>query len=207
MLFAADGDVPAGAAAVAVFAAAGSPLFSFEGLAAALASPALDGAVAEAAAALGFDAAVAAAEDAGAAPAAGGFEADEEAADDGGADAAGFDEAGAGDAGVGEAAAPFTGACAVGCAAAVAVLLSGLAAGAAVVFSPSLTVVFFSALRSIVWPRVFVGRDRRGRLVIASAPCSQSGRRIAGSTRHRHSAFVHWSFIRAHGASAVFVFS
>ncbi|WP_233719125.1 hypothetical protein [Jiella avicenniae] len=49
----------------------------------------------------------------------------------------------------------------------------GLADVAALVLSPSLTVVFFSALRSIVWLRGLVGLDRRGRLVIASAPCSR----------------------------------
>ena len=57
----------------------------------------------------------------------------------------------------------------------------GVAVAAAVVLSPSLTVAFFSALRSIVWLRGLVGLDRRGRLVIASAPCS----RVAAAGRDR----------------------
>ncbi len=74
-----------------------------------------------------------------------------------------------------------------------------VAALAALVVSPWLTVVVFSALRSIVWLRGFAGLDRRGRLVIASAPCSRVGPRVAIALG---TGFLdHWSFIRAHGAS------
>lgn len=84
-------------------------------------------------------------------------------------------------------------------------LVSGLASAAVVFLSPSLTVVFFfSALRSIVWPRVLFGLDRLGRLVIASAPCSPS----SGQNRFRRSCHsprrTYWSSIHAAGASAVF---
>ncbi len=41
---------------------------------------------------------------------------------------------------------------------------------AVIVLSPSVTVSIFSALRSMVWPRVLFGLDRLGRLVIGSAP-------------------------------------
>ena len=207
-LEAAAGDGPsafaplaAGDPAVAAFGAPTEAVLA--GLAAALAIPAFEGALGEAAAGETAVVDVAGVEAAGvetagddAAPAAAtGFVALAEdapelaAADE--APAPGVEAAGVGEAADdGAAAPPFSGACALGRSAAASALASGLAsgfaAGVAVVLSPSLTVVFFSALRSIVWPRVFVGRDRRGRLVIASAPCLRSRRRRGWSPSARH---------------------
>ncbi|WP_139802637.1 hypothetical protein [Aurantimonas sp. 22II-16-19i] len=210
-LAAATGDGPsafpplaAGDPAVAAFGAPAEAALA--GLAAALAMPAFEGALGETAAG---EAVAGEAAEADAAPvAAAGFvglgvDAPELAAAE--VEAAADAGAAAGDAAV---APPFSGACALGRSVAASALASGLAsglaAGVAVVFSPSLTVVFFSALRSIVWPRVFVGRERRGRLVIASAPCLRSRRRPGSFPRRSISARFHWSFIRAHGASTEF---
>ncbi|MEF2552234.1 hypothetical protein VQ042_12795 [Aurantimonas sp. A2-1-M11] len=57
--------------------------------------------------------------------------------------------------------------------------------GSLAFLSLSVTGLFFSALRSIVWPRVLVGRVRRGRLVIASAPFSPGSAGISAGCPHR----------------------
>ncbi|WP_206454649.1 hypothetical protein [Aurantimonas marina] len=82
---------------------------------------------------------------------------------------------------------------------------SGFAAACApvsVVLSPSVT-VFFSALRSIVCPRVCFGFDRRGRLVIAFAPfllaLARGFARFAHRTQSRR---IGPSFVRAAQASS-----
>ena len=53
------------------------------------------------------------------------------------------------------------------------------------VLSPSVTVSIFSALRSMVWPRVLFGLDRLGRLVIASAPFLPPHARLANAGYRR----------------------
>ncbi len=68
-------------------------------------------------------------------------------------------------------------------------------------FFLSVTGSFFSALRSIVWPRVLLGLERRGRLVIETAPFSPGLAGISGRFPHRtHSRYS--SFIRTGRASA-----
>jgi hypothetical protein len=80
---------------------------------------------------------------------------------------------------------------------------AGLAEAVAPVSSLFLSVTgsFFSALRSIVWPRVLLGLERRGRLVIETAPFSPGLAGISGRFPHRtHSRYS--SFIRTGRASA-----
>ncbi|MEO9788285.1 MAG: hypothetical protein ABJF67_11830 [Aurantimonas coralicida] len=80
---------------------------------------------------------------------------------------------------------------------------AGLAEAVAPVSSLFLSVTgsFFSALRSIVWPRVLLGLERRGRLVIEAAPFSPGLAGISGRFPHRtHSRYS--SFIRTGRASA-----
>jgi hypothetical protein len=80
---------------------------------------------------------------------------------------------------------------------------AGLAEAVAPVSSLFLSVTgsFFSALRSIVWPRVLLGLERRGRLVIETAPFSPGMAGISGRFPHRtHSRYS--SFIRTGRASA-----
>ncbi|MDE0922045.1 hypothetical protein [Aurantimonas coralicida] len=80
---------------------------------------------------------------------------------------------------------------------------AGLAEAVAPVssFFLSVTGSFFSALRSIVWPRVLLGLERRGRLVIETAPFSPGLAGISGRFPHRtHSRYS--SFIRTGRASA-----
>ncbi|HDZ74668.1 MAG TPA: hypothetical protein ENH55_18250, partial [Aurantimonas coralicida] len=70
-------------------------------------------------------------------------------------------------------------------------------------FLSSSVTVFFSALRSIVCPRVCFGFDRRGRLVIAFAPFLLApARGIARSAHRTQSRRIGPSFVRAAQASS-----